>query len=101
MPSMRPVALAATALALLGAASASAGEPAVRITPEVIPMQVAAQAGKAGAGAAKPAAVERIPGPVITTHARVNAAGELETWCSDGHAHAAIDPLAPGQEQQR
>lgn len=86
-------ALAVFLLAMAGAALAA--EP-VRIQPTVLPMLQATAAKQGGASSSKPEPLERVPGPLVYTHAHREADGSLRYTCRELHRSPAT-----AQEERR
>ena len=96
---------AALALAAAPAVAASGAEAQpIRVEPTIHALRVDSAPAKDGSATApKPAAAFSMPGPVAVMHGRVNAAGQMETWCSIEHDHRSVHGAnrAPRREQQR
>lgn len=82
MPIHMPV---AAALLLAAAGAASAAEP-VRIEPTVYPMLETPAAKRGDRPAGKPEPAQRVPGPLLTTHAHRAADGSISLSCEQDHA---------------
>ena len=106
-----PLLIAAVAAALaLAAVPAAAAEGAdaqaqpIRVQPTIhslrMPVAAAPAAGLAQHTPGKPQVLSR-PGPVGVMRGRVNAAGQMETWCNIEHDHSSAHLPSGGNRRER